>query len=884
VEHVSQTKITLPRLRADLVARPQLQAALGEALAHHKLVLLSAPAGYGKTVALVRQLSQLPEAHAVAWVSASEDDDLQRLLTCLLEALDPFDLPWRVSPDALPAMALREEQMTTVVDELANALERTEVEHGVLAFDDMHRIADPAVFEFLDRLLVVLPAKWTVVMTGRMDPPLALARMRVREELAEFREAQLRFEHGEVRALLQAAHQQVSTERVEQLLERTQGWVVGLSMEVLAQAHAPHQLSARLQRRMFEYLAQEVLELLPQPMQVFLVRCSVLPELSAQRSAYVSGDSRAAYWLEELERRELFVTVLDGEVLTLKLHDLFREFLEGLLTQEYFEEMPALLRRAAEGEPDLVPRVGYLLRAGAAEEAAGEMLRAALPMIHAGAGEQLIRLIGQFPQLPREQSPELAFVRGLCAWHGFKFNTMYLSMHKAMSGFERSRQWQLAVQARGLASVGLCLTSRVTEAFQLWDAAPSIDMKPATEAVSALLEFMRSAQYGPYASTPAHLLRLVKLIPTVDSDHWTTFFHVHYVYMGRWGLRAPMQVLVDALLDRARDTRPELKLAALKLQAWLVMWRGDVSAARELCAEVAREARWLGDPASVVVPNQFLSAIERHLSGDHAEAQRILQEIADAAERNPERKSRLIYLNILGGFAAASQDWPAARQALKTIQASTERLEWSRTGIQTATLRAELALHSGDAAQALSLLRPLVERAMDADHYGVNARLRVALTRAELQGGTTQAAWAVLHPAVRQAMDAGEPLGLLMCGSAALDELAMARWPDLADVTALAYLRDCAAQARRLRNSACGSIAESSPADSSLSQREMQVLALVGQGQSNKLIARALGLSPHTVKRHMARIFDKTGSSSRGEVAAWYARQSRSGRDAAVAR
>ena len=334
-----------------------------------------------------------------------------------------------------------------------------------------------------------------------------------------------------------------------------------------------------------------------------------------------------------------------------------------------------------------------------------------------------------------------------------------------------------------------------------------------------------------------------------------------------------MQALVDALLRAAHDA-PQMRLATLRLQAWLALWEGNVRAARELCGEATMEAKWFGDPPSVTMPNQLLIAIERHLSGDHPAAQRILRDIADFAGRISERRSGLVFMNLLGGFATASEDWLSAHDALVTIEA-TDTLEWPFIGLQTTTLRAELALHRGNPAQALSLLRPLVDRAMDADHYGVNARLRVALARAEQRAGSAQAAWKVLRPALHQAMDAGEPLGLLLCGPKALDELAQAHWPEAADPLALAYLRNCAARAWQLRTSGTESV-PAWPSDNPLSERELEVLQLVARGQSNKLIARVLGLSPHTVKRHMARILDKTGQASRGQVAAWYA--SRSGR------
>jgi len=98
-------KIQPPRPRAGWVERPTLERSLGRALTEYRLTLIVAPAGYGKTVALTRQIRQLPADCALAWVSADEDDQLQRFLACLSTALEPHDLPWRVAPEALATLA-----------------------------------------------------------------------------------------------------------------------------------------------------------------------------------------------------------------------------------------------------------------------------------------------------------------------------------------------------------------------------------------------------------------------------------------------------------------------------------------------------------------------------------------------------------------------------------------------------------------------------------------------------------------------------------------------------------------------------------------------------------------------------------------------------------
>ena len=227
----AQTKIQPPRLRAELVARPRLEQPLAQALAGQRVVLLSAPAGFGKTAALTRQLAALPPGVAVAWVSADADDDMGRFAACLLAALDPFDLPWRSSPDAIVALLDGgREALKAVASELVNALLATDVPRGLIVVDDAHRIEDPAVFEFLDLVAERLPERWALVITSRADPPLALARWRARGELAEFRQEELRFTEAEVEQLLEAAPQVREQQDVRALLARTEGWAAGLRL------------------------------------------------------------------------------------------------------------------------------------------------------------------------------------------------------------------------------------------------------------------------------------------------------------------------------------------------------------------------------------------------------------------------------------------------------------------------------------------------------------------------------------------------------------------------------------------------------------------------------------------------------------------------------
>ncbi|MBL8347126.1 MAG: AAA family ATPase, partial [Rubrivivax sp.] len=420
------TKIQPPRPRAQRIERPALDAALLAATQRHRVVLLQAPAGFGKTstlAALAERLAQ--EGSALAWVSLDADDDAARLLTCLAAALEPFDLPWRTLPDALVAqMHQGTAAARRAVEELLNALAHADVAHGVIVMEDLHRVRNADLVGLGDLLIERLPPQWCLVLTSREAPPLALARLRAAGELAEFGPEALRFSEAESLELLAGAG--LDSLGGAALHERTQGWPAGLRLALLAQQARPGQggpagqapgaaagrpgAAARSlgERYLFDYLASEVLDALPAELHDFLLRCSVLPELTAGRAAAVSGDALAALRLDEVERRALFATPLEAHERTLVLHDLFRDALRTRLAQRLPGELPALLHRAAAGETDPLRRVGYLQQAGdwaGAEEALDDAAPALF--LHNGPGD-VERMLAAFDAGWREGSVVLA--------------------------------------------------------------------------------------------------------------------------------------------------------------------------------------------------------------------------------------------------------------------------------------------------------------------------------------------------------------------------------------------------------------------------------------------------------------------------------------------
>ncbi|MBK7318822.1 LuxR C-terminal-related transcriptional regulator [Candidatus Villigracilis affinis] len=341
---IIKTKINLPVLRRNLVLRKRLLTLLSEKIKQgHKLTLISAPAGFGKTT-LVSEWIASGEIPA-AWISLDENDsDPSRFLTYLIAALQT--LIFGVGDGVLAALqssqpVAAKDLLTTLLNELSS------IEDGfILVLDDFHAIDSKAVDDLLAFLVDHMPPQMHLVITTREDPFLPLARLRARNQLTEIRAAELRFTQSEAADFLnQVMGLNLSAENIAALEARTEGWVAGLQLAALSmqgKADATefiHSFSGANQF-VLDYLLEEVLQKQSESLQGFLLRTSILDRLSGSLcDALWQGEQNSAQEiLEQLERANLFVISLDDERRWYRYHHLFRDLLRQRLSQKHSKE------------------------------------------------------------------------------------------------------------------------------------------------------------------------------------------------------------------------------------------------------------------------------------------------------------------------------------------------------------------------------------------------------------------------------------------------------------------------------------------------------------------------------------------------------------------
>ena len=384
-----ETKLYVPRSRRGLVPRPRLSERLDRG-AGSTLMLVSAPAGFGKTTLLTEWLAAGPAApgdeRLAAWLSLDQsDNDPASFWTYVIAALRTA-APG-VGESALTLLqAPQPPPIETVLTALLNDLAAMTREI-VLVLDDYHVIDVRAVQDGMAFLLDHAPPGLHVVIAGRADPALPLARLRARGELAETRAAELRFTPDEAAAYLNETMGLPLTARDVAALEgRTEGWIAALQLAALSMQGRDDIAGfiagfAGDDRYVVDYLAEEVLQRQPDRVQAFLLQTSILSRLSGPLCDAVTGQGDGKAMLAALDRGNLFLVALDDRRRWYRYHQLFADVLQARLLDEQPGQVPGLHRRASawyerSGEPSEAIR--HALAAGDFGRAA-DLVELAIP-------------------------------------------------------------------------------------------------------------------------------------------------------------------------------------------------------------------------------------------------------------------------------------------------------------------------------------------------------------------------------------------------------------------------------------------------------------------------------------------------------------------------
>lgn len=880
------TKLSIPAIRPRVVLRPRLLQKLNQGL-ECGFVLISAPAGYGKSTLLSTWLNR--QEFPCTWLTLDDrDNDPSHFLTYLVTALQIIDSS--IDPIFLLDAELASSRdvqplLTPMINHLAGIKQPF-----CLVLDDYHVIQNQVIHQAVCFLLEHRPFSMHIVLATRADPPLPLSKLRAHSYMQEVRMNDLRFTDQESEDFL--SHTMgltVSQEDVANITKRTEGWIAGLQMAALSMQNADDVSGfiANLtgsHHYIFDYLLEEILGKQTAEIHRFLLYTSILEQLSAPLcDALLSGDEAtvstrpASVILEELEHANLFIVPLDHEQRWYRYHPLFAELLHGYLQKSNSSLLPVLHSRA----------IGWYEDQGLFPEAIRHSLIS-------GDWERAVRLISTniFALLEQNELTSL----------GRQLETLTKEANPARPWLLVGRAW-LAAYTGQLSAVETILLQAESEINNLKS---EIELQTLGGHIAAIRAYIY--WIGNQREIAANAARAaLEWLP--EDERVIRCQAATLLGLNLYDFNDREQALKQALTYARECSVSHVTIFAHSCWAWLLTMEGKLREAHAACYEAIQ----LAQSGNSYQPLPTLSHVYTTLSGvlrewnDLEDAIRYSKEAVELAHRWGQADALHFALDTLGyalfaagdidgAFDAVQKSWQVARRTSPWFEEITiaQQVEWDIIlgnldgavqhlhsigihSIEPETLTIEtykspllplafiqVLLAQKEYPRAIRLISRLIE---EVEKKGIGHYLiRLLAWQALAYHGMRQDEQAL--SSLKRLIVLTEPEGYLRIfiqeGEPMVALLQRARSAGITPeyVDHLLAACDKRAKARPVQALVMPGLIEP------LSVREMDVLKLLAEGCTDKKIAESLVIARETVHKHLKNIYGKLDVHSRTEAIA----------------
>src|SRR5690554_834914 len=902
------TKFLRPATDPRAVQRDRLSSLL--APGHPKrLNLVLAPAGFGKTTLVSQWCART--SGPIAWLSLDEhDNDPQRFWQYVASAFEHAGLTG-LEPCQKSLSGSTDDSINSAITALVNAL-AADGGPWVLVLDDFQFAANDRVHRQFGYFVDYLPAGVTVTLISRSEPPLPLARWRVRRWVQEIHPALLAFSEDECREFFHSTMGMVIPDQdVQAICQRTEGWVAALQLSALsgsdrgleqiksgtAQDMPPAALSID-ERHISDYVLSEVLDKQPAETVAFLLDTACCPRLCASMCDSIRETDNSQEMLETLLSQHLFLIPLDNHNEWFRYHDLFRD---------------ALLQRIGHADPTRAHRlwqrtVEWLLDHGQVQGAIAQIVQNkdwpwlarvlathGNNLIHGGYHLPVLNWLDELPADEVKESPQLQMLR---VWGHFFANRLDNLEHL-------------------LANVEDLLDRRVADSAP--DAEGALGVQSEITLIRSYLARSRSDDKNASDLTRQVLAEIDHTQIPLKS---VTYYGLGLDDYGKGDLPGAEEALKSAVHYGQVERKPSTVLSSGGLLAWIQYNRGDMDLALETCTdvrqwvdqhyadpsqprliscwlsasltEIFRERNQLRDAAAHLEPllehvnkgaepgqHIIIQHVRGHLAFSDGRYQEAIEYLADAEQVGRKRREHIVFeppasSALFARCHLAAGQAVRARSILESVQSHTLTNPLNRE--QNSISYARLLVDEGKPEQALEILDALMAAAMHNEHTRHVVEALLVSAEALDQQNRSEECQERLARALSVAAEAGflrlfaeesPRLQALLLESPALKN--GGNWQrNLTEMLLSPNSEPSSATATGTQPIASKTNA-SSPARElaePLSQRELEVLELINAGYANKDIAVRMGVAPATVKAHIRNLYGKLDVGRRTEALA----------------
>lgn len=458
---IVRTKIIIPRRRSEIITRPRLLSILDNVI-DLKLLILAAPAGYGKTSLMIdfANHTQLP----VCWLSLDTlDVDAQRFIAHFIASISSRYADFgSASFAALQNINQDKLDLDAVINAIINDCYENITENFVFVLDDYHLVRDSKPIEmFINRISQEMPENFHLIIASRTLLTLPdLSLLVARSQVGGLSFEELAFVPDEIRQLMTANyHQDLSDYHIQNLARQTEGWITGLLLTAQLSTEGTDE-RIRLERvsgvGLYEYLTQQVFDRQNEAMKLFLLRTSLLEEFSEDLCRKVIGTPlglQEVNWhtmIEVVQRDNLFALPLEDDTLHLRYHHLFRDFLQDRMRREYPEDALKIEKSLAAWyieSRDWERAMAIYARIGNVDQVS-DLIRDASPgLILGGKLVTLTEWIDTLPESEKNTRPEILSIMGAVAMmRGASQQSMEL-LDNAIAGLRKTGLYQDLIAA-----------------------------------------------------------------------------------------------------------------------------------------------------------------------------------------------------------------------------------------------------------------------------------------------------------------------------------------------------------------------------------------------------------------------------------------------------